>query len=171
MERWYCDGSGGCVVERPLHLRSVVIILAQFSLQTTHVLYSLYTLNTRVVLGETSTKTKKWQDRVIASTHFLCSCAQIHTYIADPQVRPQLSVREVASKVNCFECLTLLAPLVYMSMNANLQPFRNIQTNLDKPPPLFPILMSKRSSSSALWRTLPRICQFWYTTAGAGGAD
>ena len=58
---------------KPLHSRLIAIILARFSLQTTHVLYSLYTLNTRVAWGETSMKTQKWLDRLIASTHCLSS--------------------------------------------------------------------------------------------------
>ena len=53
--------------------RLIAIILARFSLQTTHVLNTLYTLNTRVVCGETSTKNKKWQDLLIARAHILCS--------------------------------------------------------------------------------------------------
>ena len=58
---------------KPLDSRLIAIILARFSLQSTHVLNTLYTLNTRVVCGETSTKNKKWQDRLIARAHILCS--------------------------------------------------------------------------------------------------
>ena len=44
------------------------LFVARFSLQTTHELYTLYTHNTWVVWSETSTKTKKLQKRLIAST-------------------------------------------------------------------------------------------------------
>ena len=105
--------------------RLIAIILARFSLQTTHVLNTLYTLNTRVVCGETSTKNKKWQDRLIARAHILCSNEDGHRQETD-----WLYYKHV------YECLYLRIPYICLGED-DYQKNGSSDAQIKKRTPLF----------------------------------
>ena len=114
--------------------RLIAIILARFSLQTTHVLHTLYTLNTRVVCGETSTSlqtSRPIREPCVAAGWQLGACIEVHFQSPPFSQQDLLNCSIIKVSSNCIpfhvnfalhlaEFITLLRLYICLHCSCNL---------------------------------------------------